>query len=344
MILSHDLLDLYAAALKEIPFVEEVGFESISPQHSDAREPDVSVVLHTPRGEAQLLGEVKTSNLTRSVANGLLSRLGPDARRWILLATHVGRSMGKLFRDAELNYLDESGNCYLRVGDHYIALVEGRRAARAEGSRGLKAAGARILFALLAEEDLLRAPYREIGDRAGTSHKAARDAIARLARAGEAVVHGRKREWLPGGRRSAFERWLGDYDTILRPWLEYGSFRTSDQDPEELDATLADYVVRGRCRFGGLSAGYRLVEHYRGSEAVVHISGGLKEFTREIRALRDPGGKLTVLRLPCEIAAHGAAPGTVHPLLVYAEMLHSRDERAREAASLVREQYLPEFA
>ena len=158
------------------------------------------------------------------------------------------------------------------------------------------------------------------------------------------MVDGRKREWLPGGRRSAFERWLGDYDTILRPSLEYGRYRTSDRDPEELDESLADYVARGRCQFGGLSAGYRLVEYYRGGGALVHISGGLKEFTREIRALRDPGGMLTVLRLPCEIAAHGAVPGTVHPLLVYAEMLHSRDDRAREAASLVRKQYLPEFA
>ncbi len=344
MNLSSDLLDLYATALREIPFVEDVRFESLSRQRSDPRVPDVVIVLHTPRGEVQLQGEVKTSHLTHSVANGLVSRLGPEAGRWIVLATHVGRPMGELFRDAGLNYLDESGNCSLRIEDHYIALVEGRRAARAEGARGLKAAGARILFSLLAEKDLLHASYREIGDRAGTSHKAARDAIARLARAGEAVVDGRKREWLPGGRRSAFERWLGDYDTILRPWLDYGRFRTSDQDPEQLDATLAGYASRGRCWFGGLSAGYRLVEHYRGSEAVVHISGGLKEFTRELRALRDPEGKLTVLRLPCEIATHGAVPGTVHPLLVYAEMLHSRDERARDAATLVRENYLPEFA
>lgn len=343
MMLNHDLLDLYAAALRALPFVEEAGIELASALESDSWAPDVRVLLQTPLGEVQLLGAVKTSHLTRGVAQGLLSRLGATAGEWIVLATHVGRPMGELLREAGLNYLDQSGNCHLRIGDHYVATVEGRRAPRAEGSRGLKAAGARILFALLAEESLIKAPYRVIGARAGASHKAARDAIARLARTREVMVDGRERAWLPGGRRSAFERWLGDYDTILRPWLDYGRYRTSDRDPEEVDRTLAEYVARGSCLFGGVSAGYRLVEYYRGSGAVVHISGGVRAFSREVRALPDPAGMLTVLRLPCEAAAHGAVPGTVHPLLVYAEMLHSRDERALAAASMVRAQYLQEF-
>lgn len=36
--------------------------------------------------------------------------------------------------------------------------------------------------------------------------------------------------------------------------------------------------------------------------------------------------------------------GTIHPLLVYAEMVQTRDERVLEAASAVRRRFLPEFA
>lgn len=344
MNLSTDLIEKFVANLREIPFIQEASLDVPPSGELGAWEPDVHVVLGTPTGKVRLFGEVKTSHLTHSVANGLLSRVGREAEKWLLLATHVGRPLGKLLRDAGINYMDQSGNCFLRIEDHYIASIEGRRAVRTEGARGMKAAGARILFALLAEPGLLHATYREIGDQAGASHKAARDAIARLARVGEVMVQRRKREWLPGGRRSAFERWLGDYDSILRPSLDFGRFRTQEQGPEQLDAKLAEFVARGSCQFGGLSAGYRLVEHYRGQGTLVHIRGQIKEFTRELRALRDPQGQLTVLRLPCEIAARGALPGTVHPLLVYAEMLHSRDERAREAAALVRTHYLREYA
>ncbi len=128
MILSHDLLDLYAAVLRELPFVEDVRFDSVFPKHVEARTPDVSVALHTPRGEVQLLGEVKTSYLTHSVANGMLSRLGPETGRWIVLARHVGRPLGRLFRDAGLNYLDESplavaAQRISRFGTHFMKNV-----------------------------------------------------------------------------------------------------------------------------------------------------------------------------------------------------------------------------
>jgi len=95
---------------------------------------------------------------------------------------------------------------------------------------------------------------------------------------------------------------------------------------------------------GGLAAGYRLVEHYRGDGTVAHVRGGAKALAHEIRALRDPGGKLTLFRVPGRLATEGAAPGTVHPLLVYAEMVQTRDERALEAASMVRRRFLSEFA
>ena len=83
MILTPDLLDLYAAALREIPFVEDVGFEPVSTPDSDTWAPDVRVLIDTPRGRVHLSGEVKTSSLTKAVAHALLSRLGPETGDWI---------------------------------------------------------------------------------------------------------------------------------------------------------------------------------------------------------------------------------------------------------------------
>jgi len=87
-----------------------------------------------------------------------------------------------------------------------------------------------------------------------------------------------------------------------------------------------------------------LVEHYRGYGTVAHIRGGLRAFAHEVRALKDPSGELTLLKVPCGLATEGAAEGTIHPLLVYAEMVQTRDERALEAAAMVRKRFLSEFA
>jgi len=339
MIPNDDLLEPYETHLARLAFVEAVRFAAHPDPHVD-----VAVVLSTPQGEVTLRGAWRTSHLSKTQVQALLSHLGPRASEWILLAPHIGRPMGEALRQARLNYVDAGGNCFVALGDDYMVTVEGRRSSRAEGPRGVRAAGARVLFALLADEDLLAASLRTIGEAADASHQAALDAVARLQEAGEIRREGRRRAWLPGGRQAAFSRWLGEYDATLRPWLDLGRYRTAEQTADATEALLAPRIESDTCWLGGLAAGYRLVEHYRGDGTVAHVRGGAKALAHEIRALRDPGGKLTLFRVPGRLATEGAAPGTVHPLLVYAEMVQTRDERALEAASMVRRRFLSEFA
>jgi len=339
MIPDDETLEPYEAHLMELAFVEDVRIEV----HPDP-DVDLAVVLETPAGPVGLRGEWSASHLSKTGVRALLSQLGSDASGWILLAPHIGRPVGESLREAGLNYVDASGNCFVALGDGYMATVEGRRAAQTGGAKGVRAAGARVLFALLAEQDLLSASLRAIGDAAAASRQAALGAVDRLERGGEIRRDGRRRAWLPGGRRSAFDRWLGEYDTALRPWLDLGRYRTRDPRPEATEALLTPLTARGACWLGGLAAGYRLVEHYRGHGTVAHVRGSAKALAHEVRALKDPSGELTLLRVPCELATEGAVEGTIHPLLVYAEMVQTRDERALEAASMVRRRFLPELA
>ncbi|MCP5067923.1 MAG: hypothetical protein GY946_15285 [bacterium] len=336
---SPDLLEPFEAHLLGLAFVSDVGIRA-----RPGLEGELAVELQTPTGAVHLRGAWKASHLTRTGVQALLSQLGPHAHDWILFAPHIGRPLGEQLREAGLNYLDASGNCYLALGTAYAATVEGRRRAKTEGSKGVRAAGAKVLFALLAKPDLLSSSLRATGQAADASHQAALDAVSRLHAAGEILREGRRREWLPGGRQSAFTRWLAEYDTTLRPWMSKGRYRTADQTPGATEALLERQLAAGTCWLGGLAAGYRLARHYRGSQTVVHVRGSARALAHEVRALEDPGGNLTLLRMPCELATKGAAEGTAHPLLVYAEMLQTRDERALEAAALVRQRFLSEFA
>lgn len=336
---NEELLEPYETHLMALAFVEGVTIEAHpSPQV------DLAIVLETPRGPVRLRGEWRASHLSKTGVRALLSQFGPDASGWILLAPHIGRPMGESLREAGLNYVDGSGNCFVALGDDYMATVEGRRAAQTEGAKGVRAAGARVLFALLAEQSLLSASLRAIGEAGEASRQAALGAVNRLQEAGEILREGRRREWLPGGRRLAFDRWLGEYDTVLRPWLDLGRYRTLDPVPEATEALLASPLARGTCWLGGLAAGYHMVEYYRGHGTVAHVRGSAKTLAHEVRALKDPNGELTLLKVPCELATAGAVEGTIHPLLVYAEMVQTRDERALEAASMVRRRFLSEFA
>jgi hypothetical protein len=140
------------------------------------------------------------------------------------------------------------------------------------------------------------------------------------------------------------ERWLVGYADVLRPALLVGSFRTPDATPDKLEQRIVDSAVTpAEWRWGGCAAGFRLTQHYRGERTVLHVGELATEFRRAIKAVPDANGPLVILRFPGPTALIGATPDTVHPLLVYAEMLAEANERAREAAGEVAEEYLAEL-
>jgi len=96
-------------------------------------------------------------------------------------------------------------------------------------------------------------------------------------------------------------------------------------------------------RWGGCAAGYRLTHHYRGERMVLHLEAVTPTLRRTLRAVPDAHGPLVILGIPGPAALAGATPDTVHPLLVYAEMLAEHSDRAREAAGEVADQYLTEL-
>ena len=313
----------------------------------EARQPDADFVVELPGHTERLHVEVKRTHLDRATAHALLGAMGPGARGWILLAPYIAGPLGATFRAAGLNYLDQHGNCHLRLGDRYVVQVEGRRAnPDSLRPKGVRAAGIRALFALLARADLVERPLREIARQAGTNHQTALEAVRRLIRAGALGEDTRRRTWLPGGRRTAFDTWIADYGTVLRPTLHVGRFRTADRTPDDLDRRLAaEGGLGAHVWYGGTAAGDRLWPHYRGAETTLHVRDTAPGVVaRRLRAIADPRGPLIVLGLPGPLALPGRTPDTVHPLLVHAEMLQANDERAIEAAALVKAHALPEFA
>jgi len=303
------------------------------------------IVLELPGKSVTLHLDVMRTHLGRAVAIAKIGALGRRAPEWLLLAPHVGAPLGAMLAAAGVNYVDLRGNCHLRLGGAYAAHVEGRgKGAAATRTKGVRAAGIRVLFALLAEPDLLGRPTREIARAAGTNAQTALDATRRLERAGAVLIEGRKRRWLPGGRGIGLGRFVADYATILRPALELGRFRTPHRTPTDLERDLKGVLGEvGGVWLGGTAAADRIAPHHRGAETVLHTTGRNAELTKRLRAVPDPQGTVALLGLPGPLATRGLTPETAHPLLVYADMLVALDDRVAEAAEMLRRKALPDL-
>jgi hypothetical protein len=304
-------------------------------------EEDLLLRIRLPKGECVLRVQIKRTHLTRPLVDGLRARLRPRAKEeWILLAPYVGAGIGRYLRDAKINYVDAAGNCFLALGENHIAVVEGKRPQRqAPRERGVRAAGHQILFAVLAQPALLNRPVRVLAEAAGVGKTAAAEMLARLEDEG---LVGADRD----GRRllrpeMAADRWVAGYATTVRPRLLLGRFRTHDPDPTALE-TRIENELRDTVQWawGGGAAALRLTKHYRGPTTVLHLGEPLPNMGRRLKAIATPDGPLTVLQVPGRVAFEGVVPRTVHPLLVYTELLAMGRERAREAADEVRHRYL----
>jgi len=330
----------YLTHLRALPFVRKVEIRAVQPAKGPYR-PDAVLRLQTPRRKHDLWVEVKRTHLTYVLVDGILARIGKMAERpWILFAPYVGRRMGRHLAEFGVNYVDTAGNCRLRIGDDYLATIEGQRPAR-DGTRGrgIGAPGYQVLFAILAKPALLNVPIRTLADAAGVGKTAAGDTIARLGQEG-LIAAGRQRRHLLN-TQTILDRWLAGYATTVRPRLLIGRYRTEDTEPGALENRIEKALGNTiTWAWGGGAAAIRLTKHYRGEETVLHVEAPPADLAKRLRALPAQDGPLTILRAPGKIGFEGILPRTVHPLLVFTELLATGKERAREAAQEIRERYL----
>lgn len=334
----------YAEQLRALPFVRRVDPRAVNGMRGE-RQLDLVADIRLSDGTRQRrCVEVKSSHLDRSAAHHVRALFGDDPDEWLLAAPHIGAPLGDALEAEGVQFIDLAGNCHLRFGDAYLARVQGRSPAKPPArSKSLRSAGYQVLFALLVRPELVEGTQREVADAAGTSRQPVIDLFERLVEERILVRRGRRHEWVEERPPALLDRWLAGYRSHVRPRLDEGRYRLAAETPEALEAHL-DAHLGESVRYGGTAAAHRLVGHYRGPLTVAYLGAPTAKLLRALRArpTREPerSGDLLWMRPFGTASVEGATEDTVHPLLVYAELMSDPDPRAGESARRLRERYL----
>jgi hypothetical protein len=331
--------------LTDLPFVTAVDPPGPEVRIPDTRAAERVLVLRLNDGGLhELIVEIKRTNLSYAIAEGLIAR----ARRrpgtpLLVVAPNITRGVGRALGDNGVNYVDAAGNCWLNIEDRYVAVIEGNRPVTLEPrGRGMGAAGYQVLFALLAMPDAENATLREIARQAGTALGTAARTLERLEDEG-IVVRGRGRQVFLD-KQEILERWLHGYTTQVRPKWLVGQFQTADRDPETRERRIAGELAKMEPKlnwaWGGGAGGMRLTGYYHGPKTVLLVEAPPADLPKMLRALPAGDGPLVLLEAPTALALGGPEEHVAHPLLIYTEMITARDERGREAAEELRERFL----
>ena len=341
---ERNLLNTCLDRLAELPFIDAV--DRLDLEQAEAG-PATGCVLALALADGQvreLAVQVKHTNLTHALAEGLIARARRNPQLPLLVvAPKITRGVGRHLGENGVNYVDPAGNCWLRIEDRYMAVIEGRRAPAAEThGRGLGAAGYQVIFALLAMPDVENATVREIARQAGTAPGTATRTLQRLEHEGFLLRD--RGEQIIRDRQGLLERWLHGYQTQVRPRWLIGRFRTRDEDPNRREARIADAIAEKaqnlNWAWGGGAGAMRMTGSYHGPDTVLLVKDPPIDLPWMIGALPAPDGPLFLMEAPTELALAGSVEHVANPLLVYTELLAARDERAREAAEEIHRQYL----
>jgi hypothetical protein len=271
----------------------------------------------------------------------------------MLVADYVDPMMADRLRDLEIPYIDTVGNVYINEKAFYVLVKTTRAQAKNEYNlrgdlkaqqqgRAFNPTGLKVVYALMQNEKLLNAPYREIAEKAQVALGTVGWVINDL-KQGKFLIQIPPRKRRLNNKKQLLNKWVDAYLEKLRPKLFVGTFSTENDDGwKDLDYGLTDYGAR----WGGEVAAAKLTGHLKPEEVTVYLpkEGDERMFT-DYRFRKDPNGKIHVYRAFWNENQNYQNDDTniVDPLIVYADLIATGDVRNIETARILYQNELNEF-
>ncbi|PKN33809.1 MAG: hypothetical protein CVU61_11885 [Deltaproteobacteria bacterium HGW-Deltaproteobacteria-19] len=278
--------------------------------------------------------------LSRTMAIMMTTRAEKDSDRIVVVTQQVNRKLADLLRQYGIQFMDEAGNVYLNQPPLFV-FVKGN--VREEPPRGpvigriFKKTGLKVLFALLCNPGMEQEPYRVIAAGTGVALGMVNRVFQELKEQGFLLetAEERRRKARLVDRDKLLERWIAAYGEELRPKLLIGRYRGRDGwwEGVELDPALAQW--------GGELAAARLTGQLKPQDILLYVNHPLyASVLREHRLVKDPDGDVTLLARFWNPQAVPPQGDHVHPILVYADLLATGDQRNLEAARRIYETHI----
>lgn len=325
--------------LRALPFVQSIDVE-LEP----TRLVDAHLKVKTQRRTFKLAATFKWSYLDQASLNGLIAQRSLMHDPLLLVARYIPAEAGERLRQLGINFVDEVGNLHLDLGGQFYVFIVGRKEKTPNvAERKTTATMVQVVFTLLVQENAINWPVRKLAETAGVGKSAAAEARQRLTQSGM-LVEGDTGLQIRN-RKALEDAFLGGYEQVLRPDLWLGVFRPLKHGPDILLRRIKNWADRSNSTWAaaGAQAAYALSclqagEHitvFLGEPQPQHLNLGLQ-------LSEDQEGTVTLLRSFGTLFPWRIQAGTpiVHPLLIYAELLHEVEPKALEAAAHIRRKYL----
>jgi hypothetical protein len=278
-----------------------------------------------------------TAEVVSNPAGLVAYEMAKGKNRRLLVTNYVNPELAERLRKIGIQFIDCVGNAFINTGAIYL-FIRGNKHQNTVNERPthhFNPSGLQIIFVLLCNPDLIRAPYREIAEKAGVALGTVAWVFKDLKTQGYIINIGNTPRRLV--KKSALLRlWLVGYEQLLRPRLLVNRYHAEQHD-WWINAKL------GQEMWGGEVAAYQLTKFLKPEIITLYTPKLAPPLMLENKLRLDPHGEIEIMEPFWNFEYPQKINNLVPPLLVYADLMIRADGRTAETAKIVYERFLARY-
>ena len=279
--------------------------------------------------------EIKT-NVTKALIGQLLILKDKLPYPLLVATNHVTDYIADQLKQNEIEFIDTAGNAFIRQPPIYI-FVKGNSPPdvfkQIQHKYAFRPTGLRVVFAFLCNPDLIKNTYREIAATAGVAIGNIGWIIRELKDLGCMIDMG-KRGFKLTQKEKLLNRWVTEYPEKLRPKLLLGRFRGNTDWWKQKNLNY-EYA-----QWGGEVAAAKLTKFLKPQDITIYTKQTyLNNLLIENKLKKDINGEVEILN--CFWKPENK--DIVHPILIYADLMATGNQRNIETAKIIFERYVIQY-
>jgi hypothetical protein len=258
-------------------------------------------------------------------------------RPLIIIAERIFPKIKEELRDKNIAYLEANGNIFINEQNIYLWIDTQKpiHTEKEKTNRAFTKTGLKVLFQFLLDEKLINQTYRDIAYQTGVGFANINYIINGLKEKGFILEIDNKLMKLVN-KNDLLKLWIDRFDEKLKPHLHIGNFRFLDKNDFHNWKNIQ--FKNQDTEWGGEPAAALLTKYLNPEILTLYTLETKTDIMKNYKLVPDDAGNVKVFQKFWKFT--GFDIHTAPPLLVYADLINTRDNRNIETANMIFNDYL----